>query len=79
MHQRFGNGFLQASKKVLTSVWTWAVAVVVLAGVKTLTSLSDNAEADVPSSPNKYWVESEKLEFDWDDDVEFKFHSTTRK
>lgn len=74
---RFSEGIISAGKKVLTSVWTWALVVVVFAGVKIHASHSQ--EDNDPEPSTNYWIESSKLEFDWDNDVEFKFHHPTRK
>jgi len=72
---RFRNGIVNAGKKVLTNFWTWTVVAVFFAGVagaKIHSSYSDEQEEEAPSN---YWIESSKLEFDWDTNVEFKFHS----
>jgi len=74
---RFRNGIVSAGKKVLSSVWTWAVVAVLIAGAKIHSAYSDGQEEEAPS-PTNYWIESSRLEFDWDTNVEFKFHPTRK-
>jgi len=75
---RLREGILEAGKKVLSSVWTWAVVAIVFAGVKLNSAYSSPREEEDSTPRVNYWVESKKLAFDWDDDVEFKFHHPTR-
>lgn len=75
IHTRVTRGFVEAGKKVLGSVWTWAVMAVLFAGVKIHHSCVSTED---PVLPTNYWIESNKLEFDWDNDVEFKFRSTRK-